>query len=463
MVPHKNQIKMKPTNSQSTRFALPKLKSTVLKSAMLKSAMTFATAALVFCVAEPFVNAQQTAPPVLRAAAEPAAKDASDAAKPEAAAAAQTPAPAESSSMDSGSMDSGSMDSGGHDHMVQLPGGGPALKIRGFFDIDFGSGAASNTLIYPLPVNNSVFRAGEFDLFMSSKLSEKWSFVAELVVGTDQTNEWGLDMERYQLTYRANPYFEASGGRYHTAIGYYNTAFHHGTWFQTAAGRPFMYFFEDSGGLLPVHSVGITTTGLVPGSGSLNLHWVAEIGNGRGSDLGAAQVQNFVTDRNAKDVNFAAYIKPQWAPGLQVGGSYFIDRLYPPTATGVYRVDQRVSSAYAVYNNGTYELLAEGVLLTNKAAGGSKTADGNKTYDTPLWYVQASRKFHIYRPYFRYQFVNSPLADTVNVFNGRYQGPSVGLRVDVTAYAAFKLQYNRVDRGPLPAQNGFTAQMAFAF
>jgi hypothetical protein len=134
-----------------------------------------------------------------------------------------------------------------------------------------------------------------------------------------------------------------------------------------------------------------------------------------------------------------------------------MDRLYPPTVTGIQRVDQRVGSAYAVYNNGTYELLAEGVMLTNKPAG------GNKTYDTPLWYAQASRKFGIYRPYFRYQYVNSPMADLVNVFNGRYQGPSVGLRVDVTAYAAFKVQYNRVDRGPLPSQNGFIAQLAFAF
>ena len=456
MVSHETRIKTKPTESRSTKLKFAELNSGMLKSGMLKSAVLFATTVLVLSMAAPSVNAQQTAPPVLRTAAEPAAK-AGDA-KPEAAAPPETPAPVASTNVDSGTLDSG-----GHDHMVQLPGGGPALKIRGFFDVDFGSGAAANSLVYPLPSSNSVFRAGEFDLFMSSKLSEKWSFVGELVIGTDQSNTWGIDLERYQLTYRASPHFEVSAGRYHTAIGYYNTAFHHGTWFQTAAGRPFMYFFEDSGGLLPVHSVGITTTGLVPGSGALNLHWVAEIGNGRGSDLGSAQVQNFVSDRSAKDVNFAVYIKPQWAPGLQVGGSYFIDRLYPPSSTGLQRVDEHVSSAYAVYNNGTYELLAEGVLLTNKATGGTKTADGNKTYDTPLWYAQASRKFNIYRPYFRYQFVNSPLADTVNVFTGRYQGPSVGLRVDVTAYAAFKVQYNRVDRGPLPAQNGFTAQMAFAF
>jgi hypothetical protein len=148
---------------------------------------------------------------------------------------------------------------------MQLPGGGPVLKIRGFadFNLDFGSDA--NSLIFPLPppVHNT-FEIGEFDLFLSSRLSKQVSFLSEVVIGADQTNYWGLDIERMEITYKPSHYLEISGDRYHTPIGYYNTAFHHGTWFQTATGRPFMYFFEDSGGILPVHSVGVTATGLVP-------------------------------------------------------------------------------------------------------------------------------------------------------------------------------------------------------
>jgi len=41
---------------------------------------------------------------------------------------------------------------------------------------------------------------------------------------------------------------EHIGRRYHTAIGYYNTAYHHSTWFQTTTGRPFLFEFEDKGG-----------------------------------------------------------------------------------------------------------------------------------------------------------------------------------------------------------------------
>jgi hypothetical protein len=150
--------------------------------------------------------------------------------------------------------------------MMEIPGG-PTLKIRGFFDFNYGVGSIANPLIFPVgdgacgtcgnpstPAHNS-FQAGEFDLFITSKLSDNLSFIAEVLLGPDNTNVFGPDIERYQLTYKANPYFSASVGRFHTSIGYYNTAYHHGTWFSTAEGRPIMYLFEDSGGILPVHMV----------------------------------------------------------------------------------------------------------------------------------------------------------------------------------------------------------------
>ena len=346
---------------------------------------------------------------------------------------------------------------GAHDHMLQLPGGGPALKFRGFYDFNFGTGTNSNPLTFPIvTTGRSTFQTGEFDLFMSSKLTDKLSFVAELVIGADKTNSWGLDIERVQLSYKASKYFEVSGGRYHTSIGYYNTAFHHGTWFQTAGGRPFMYYFEDSGGLLPVHSVGVTTTGLVPGTESLGLHWIAEISNGHSADPNGAPVQNFSSDKTSKAYNFATYIKPIWAHGLQIGGSFFRDRMYLPDS-GIRRIDQSISSAYVVYNNSVWEFLGEGVLLRNSMHA------TNRSFNTPLTYGQISRKFGSFRPYVRYQFVNAIASDPVNLYAGRYAGPSIGLRKDVTDYAAVKVQYNLLRQRLIPTANGLLVQMAFTF
>src|SRR5690349_4987753 len=82
-----------------------------------------------------------------------------------------------------------------HEHTMQLPGGGPTLKIRGFADFNLGFGSAANSLIFPLPSPvHDTFQFGEFDLFLSSKLSPRVSFLSELIFGSDPTNAWGLTL-----------------------------------------------------------------------------------------------------------------------------------------------------------------------------------------------------------------------------------------------------------------------------
>ena len=345
-----------------------------------------------------------------------------------------------------------------HDHMMEIPNG-PVLHFRGFFDFDFDKGSVAQQLQYPLGVpGNSTFRAGEFDLFMTSQLSPNLSFLSELVIATDQTNSFDSDIERFQLTYRPSRYFEISGGRFHTDIGYYNTAFHHGTWFSTATGRPFMYYFEDSGGVLPVHEVGVTTTGYVPGSGRWNVHWTAEMGNGSsefGTPLFGDGVENFVSDRNRKDVNFAIYSRPEWLDGLQIGGSYLKGDLVPANGSPI--VNQTVSSAYVVFINSKWEFMNEAVLLQHQVTG------SGRSYNSPLGYTQIAYRIGKYHPYFRFQEVNIPDNDPVTAFKGRYEGPSAGLRVDLFSYAALKLQYNRVFLRDALAQNGLELQTAFTF
>lgn len=368
--------------------------------------------------------------------------------EPAAAAPVAAPAPDAAPAADSASA--------GMDHMMEIPGG-PVLHIRGFFDFDFDKGMAAENLQYPLgATSNSTFRAGELDLFMTSQLSDNLSFLTEFVASSDQSNAFGIDMERFQLTYRPSKYFEISGGRFHTDIGYYNTAFHHGTWFSTATGRPFMYYFEDSGGPLPVHELGITTTGYIP-SGKMDLHWTAEIGNGSaefGSPLYGDGVENFATDRNRKDVNFAIYSKPEFLPGLQIGGSFLNGELLPYGTT--LKVNQNVSSAYAVFINPKWEFLNEAILMDHHV-------DGGRSYMSPMGYTQLAYHIGKYRPYFRFQETNIPNNDPTSGFKGRYEGPSAGVRIDFFDYAALKLQYNRIFLRDAAAQNGLEAQIAFTF
>jgi len=360
-----------------------------------------------------------------------------------------------------------------HEHMINLPGGGPVLKIRGFFDFNFGVGSLANPLVFPVVDNgcgtcgnpstppHSGFQAGEFDLFMSSKLSDHLSFLGEVVLGPDDTNEFGIDIERYQLTYKVNRFFSASAGRFHTSIGYYNTAYHHGNWFSTAEGRPIMYLFEDSGGVLPVHMVGLSLSGDVPHTEYLGLHWIAEVGNGLSSNPYATEsVQNFYTDRNYKATNLAAYMKPQYLSGLQIGGSWYHDGLNPSQAENplpIAEVRQNIESGYVVYFSSDWESMTEAVLEGNHVTGAATSLLSRMAY------TQLARKFGIYKPYFRYQYVNDSMNDPVNLLKGKYYGPSVGMRIDFFDYAALKLQFNHLYQSSQLAGNGLDAQIAFTF
>lgn len=362
-------------------------------------------------------------------------------------------------------------DTGGH--TMELPGGGPTLKIRGFFDFNYGVGSIANPLVYPISDGgcgicgnpsspaHSGFAAGEFDLLITSKLSDHLSFLAEVVMGPSDTNLFGLDIERYQLTYKKNSWFTASVGRFHTSIGYYNTAYHHGNWFATAEGRPIMYLFEDSGGILPVHMVGITFTGEVPHTDYLHLNWVAEMGNGLSSTLNNIEsVQNFYTDRNYKATNVAAYIRPEFLSGLQIGGSWYHDGLNPSQGVPpipLAEVRQNIESAYVVYFSSKWEFMNEAVLMSDHLAGMSNP------FMSRMGYTQLARKFGIYQPYLRYQYVNDAINDPVNLLQGKYYGPSVGMRIDLFTYAALKLQYNHLYQSSQLPGNGFDTQLAFTF
>ena len=115
---------------------------------------------------------------------------------------------------------------------------------------------------------------------MQSQLSEKVSVYVETAIESDDKNNMGVDLERIFVRILGNDYINADIGRFHTSVGYYNTSFHHGAWFQTAVGRPTILSFEDGGGIIPSHMVGIALTGEIP-SGKANARYFLEVGNGR--------------------------------------------------------------------------------------------------------------------------------------------------------------------------------------
>src|SRR5437588_3232403 len=232
------------------------------------------------------------------------------------------------------------------------------LHIRGFGDVTYhGDNRKGDTTSFSL---------GQLNLFVTSDVSEKFRFLSEIVFEAGPDNAVGVDVERLLLQYSPNDYFNLSAGRYHTAIGYYNTAYHHGSWFQTAVDRPFIFAFEDSGGILPLHNVGFSITGRIPNA-PFGLHYIAEVGNGRASRSRLDRpVQTVVDENNGKAYNLGMFARPSKIPGFQTGVSVYHDQLTPG---GLPKIRQTIMAGYVVYQNPRYEFLNELVVLRHDLNG----------------------------------------------------------------------------------------------
>ena len=101
----------------------------------------------------------------------------------------------------------------------------PSLQIRGFGDVDFSATDQKGT--------TSGFNLGQLDLHLASALSRKVSYYGEMTFNALPTG-YTVEVERSIIRYDYNDFFKVSFGRYHTPIGYWNTAFHHGQQLQAA-------------------------------------------------------------------------------------------------------------------------------------------------------------------------------------------------------------------------------------
>lgn len=328
------------------------------------------------------------------------------------------------------------------------------LNIRGFGDYTFHGQNQKGTA--------TSFSLGQIDLFITSNISERFRFVTDLVFEKGTTNDFEEDLERVLLEYRYNDYFKLEFGRYHTAIGYYNLAFRHSSWWQTAMGRPYLFLFEDEGGILPGHNVGVSASGEIP-SGALGLHYIAEAGNGRAPNP-SEPVQNFVDLNHHISLDFNIFARPEAAPGFQVGFSAYRDVLSPINSA---RVGETILDTYAVFTRSKFEWLNEGLLIRHAPEGLPHV------FNTPGFYTQVSEGIGPFRPYFRYQYVNAPDNEPIflpayGVPVGLQYGPSIGVRYDFSESVATKLQYDYTDmrrvRGiTQPAISQLGVQLTFAF
>jgi len=329
----------------------------------------------------------------------------------------------------------------------------PAFHLTGFGDINYTANDRAGS--------KSGFNEGQFVLHISSALSPKVSYFAELSLtartdaglGSPSAVGFNPEVERTLIRYDYNDHLKISFGRYHTPISYWNTEFHHGSWLQTTASRPEMVQF--GGSFIPVHFVGALAEGAFAAHG-LNLNYQAGVGNGRSSVLSRAGDWGDIN--NNKAWLATVFVRPDKLLGLQAGGSIYRDKI---DVTGKPESQEWIESAHLVWAKQHPEFIAEFFNINHRIAG------TNVVTNNQAWYAQLAYRLPFaarWKPYYRYEAIHTPTADVIfRGLNLSLSSSTAGVRFDISDYAAFKFEYRNQARPGLPNINVAWAQTSFTF
>jgi hypothetical protein len=308
-----------------------------------------------------------------------------------------------------------------------------------------------------VPGSAGNFYTGDFGLFLTSRLTDKTSMLSEIIFEDRDAQSYKVDLRRMLLKYDRNEHLKFSFGRYQTNIGYYNWAFRSAAWLQTTADRPLVMEYASNGGLLPTQAIGLSVTGAIP-SGKLGLNYVAEYGSSDTirPDINGTGLVN--DENNGNHVNVGFYVRPEVVPGLQIGASYYHDKISNFIQGPSLRYGQSIVNSYFVYVGHGVEFLNEGFLIRDAALHFSDVV-----FNTSAFYSQISKKLGPIRPFFRYQYVNASSNNSIYDDVGLRAGPSLGARYDLNDYIAFKAQLDNTVRRGEPDLDGLQLQLAFTF
>ncbi len=293
----------------------------------------------------------------------------------------------------------------------------------------------------------TAFALGPVGFQLTAHLADRLVGRTEYVVKfkNDQTE---IDLERLYLEYRTD-HWALMVGRTHTELGYWNTAFHHGTWLQLTIKRPRVLGFEDGGGVLATHSTGITAS-YGPRRGDSGLEMVVAVGNGRGRTID--KVQEGADNNWEKSVLLRLGAVGIGHPALRFGINIGTDSIAPEAAavrpllpdqqifefvTGVFLA---LRGERLVVFSETYNVLHRGGGQIWQFTDGFIIAGLRFGQVIPFAEIEARTGNGADDPYYR----PDPAIGSASVAPGNFVEGTVGARYEVNAWSALKVELSTI-------------------
>lgn len=305
----------------------------------------------------------------------------------------------------------------------------PQQTLRGFADVGFSQ--ASND-------GQKGFGIGNLDFYFTPHLAENVKALAEVVLEYNPAGELALELERIQVGYTFSDAATIWMGRFHSPLGSFNATFHHGALIQTALARPRFLDFEDRGGILPVHTIGVW----LAGSGQLGsgrVHY--DLFTGNNPDLADGEVSPLSAGSTHAGLSVGAnagYAFGDALSGLDLGlHGYRATVRDSDTDTQVSRLN--VFGAYAVYDTPEWELLSEYYAFRN-----DNLLAGPEPGHSWATFAQLGRHWQLWTPYLRYEKASLDADDpyfALQALGRSYDRRAAGIRYELTPKSALKLEY----------------------
>lgn len=292
------------------------------------------------------------------------------------------------------------------------------------------------------------FGFGEQDLFITSELTDRISFLGETVFKFDPASpsEFSVSVERIVIKYNYFGNHNILIGKHHTPINYWNDTYHHGRVFFPTIDRPLLFAAR----IIPLHTTGISFQG--HNLGDLKFGYDVMIGNGLGSS-------STLDNDNSKSITLAAHIKP--VDKLRLGVSFYHDaiakgsKLHDGRSLG-WQVNQSLFTGSVAYFGKKAELLAESTMGVNQT-------DTTGRKNTWASYVYAGYKItDQWTPYVRFDHIKTEEGE---IYFDRNNTTAflTGIRYQISYLAVVKLEYQYEHLLKTSSRNRVVAQFAIGF
>jgi hypothetical protein len=311
-----------------------------------------------------------------------------------------------------------------------------------------GSAMAQEILVFPaltaFRLNESgVAASNDVDFGGSIFFSKDYGRLR--LLGEVLLNKKEKEVERAQIGWKLNQSATLWAGRFHTPLGFWNTEYHHGAYLQTSINRPKITDYEDEGGLLPLHGMGLllqTTKRF--GDALLNVD--ASVASGPTIDGASLEPVAFLRPQRFGKTGVSA--KVAWQPDAtsptQIGASFAKFDL-PVAGAPADLLSQLVVNGFVNWESGPWRILAE-AYVTRHRANESGVLNHNTITST---YIQGEYRFNDkWSGYGRLESNRAPSTDALISRNPGFarNNSVIGARVELPAHFALKVEVGSQQR-----------------